>query len=84
MKQVGIRCTECDATGEIDETPCDKCSGDGIFTHPAAERARLVLDARKGKYEINFYDKLLRAGRLHASFEVIGRSAHGCRELVEG
>ena len=72
MKQVGIRCTECDATGEIDETPCDKCSGDGIFTHPAAERARLVLDARKGKYEINFYDKLLRAGRLHASFEVIG------------
>ena len=59
--------------------------GEGIFTHPAAERARLVLDARKGKYEINFYDKLLRAGRLHASFEVIGAlSAHGCRGLAEG
>jgi hypothetical protein len=72
MKQVGIRCTECDATGEIDETPCDKCGGDGVYTHPAAERARLVLDARKGKYEVNFYEKLLVAGRLHASFEVIG------------
>lgn len=72
MKQVGVRCKDCNGTGEIDDEECDRCEGEGLYTHPAAERARLVLEARKGKYEINFYHKLLRAGRLHASFEVIG------------
>lgn len=40
--------------------------------HPAAERATRILDARQAKYEINFYKKLLQAGRLHPSFEIIG------------
>jgi hypothetical protein len=40
--------------------------------HPAASRAQQVLDARTAKKEIENYDKLLVAGRFHASFVVIG------------
>ncbi len=40
--------------------------------HPAAVRAREVLQARQAKYLINFLDKLLLAGRFHASLNVIG------------
>jgi hypothetical protein len=40
--------------------------------HPAAEKAKEVLDARIAQKEIELYDKLLMAGRLHASFKVIG------------
>lgn len=40
--------------------------------HPAAGRAQECLDARKAQKEIEIYDKLLQAGRFHASFKVIG------------
>lgn len=40
--------------------------------HPAAIRAKEVLLARKAEKEIELYDKLIFAGRLHASFVVIG------------
>ena len=40
--------------------------------HPAAIRAQEVLDARMAKWECDLYDKLLIAGRFHASFNVIG------------
>lgn len=40
--------------------------------HPAKERAQKVLEARKAKSELDLYNKLLRAGRFHASFVVIG------------
>jgi hypothetical protein len=40
--------------------------------HPAASRAREVLDARIAEKEIQLYDKLLKAGRFHASFNIIG------------
>lgn len=40
--------------------------------HPAAARAQEVLDARMSKWECDLYDKLLQAGRFHASFRVIG------------
>lgn len=40
--------------------------------HPASKKAALVLDARKAIKEIELYDKLLEAGRLHASFKIIG------------
>lgn len=40
--------------------------------HPAAIRAQEVLDARMAQKEIELYDKLIRAGRFHASFKVIG------------
>ncbi len=58
--------------GVKDEQPevCPRCNGTKI--HPAAARAREVLDARKAIKEIEMYDKLLKAGRFHASFRVIG------------
>lgn len=40
--------------------------------HPAAKRAQNVLDARFAGQEILLYDKLIAAGRLHASVNVIG------------
>jgi DNA polymerase I-like protein with 3'-5' exonuclease and polymerase domains len=40
--------------------------------HPAAKRAQEVLEARMAKWEVDLYDKLLKAGRFHASFRVIG------------
>jgi hypothetical protein len=54
---------------------CDKCN-EGLVEsdkpHPAAERAQIILDARHAGKEIENYDKLLVAGRFHASFKVIG------------
>lgn len=40
--------------------------------HPVAPRAQACLDARKSQKEIEIYDKLLQAGRFHASFKIIG------------
>lgn len=62
---------------------CDECFGDGCYKcqdgfietdlpHPAAERAREILNARHAQKEIELYNKLLKAGRFHASFKVIG------------
>lgn len=62
---------------------CDHCYGegcphceDGIIPseepHPAAIRAQQILEGRRMKKEIELYDKLLKAGRFHASFQVIG------------
>jgi len=51
---------------------CENCHSTGKILHPAAYRAQAVLDARKACKEIELYDKLLLAGRFHASFKVIG------------
>lgn len=57
---------------------CDECGGEKCDVcgqtgrHPASQRAREVLDARKAKKEEEIYDKLLLARRFHASFVVIG------------
>lgn len=40
--------------------------------HPAAVRAKAVLGARTATEHMEIYDKLLQAGRFHASFVVIG------------
>jgi hypothetical protein len=40
--------------------------------HPAAEKAREVLAARSAQKEVELYDKILIAGRFHASFKIIG------------
>ena len=40
--------------------------------HPAAERARHILEIKIASKEIELYKKLLQAGRFHASFKVIG------------
>jgi len=39
---------------------------------PAAKRAQEVLDARFATKEIELFDKLIKAGKFHASFRVIG------------
>lgn len=51
---------------------CDHCGSKGKIFHPAATRAQNVLAARKATKEIEVYDKLILAGRFHASFKVIG------------
>lgn len=40
--------------------------------HAAAIKAQRVLDSRSAEKEMELYDKLLRAGRFHASFSVFG------------
>ena len=60
---------DCKCAGE---GQCATCHGKGEIKHPAAIRATEVLDARKSLKEIEIYDKILLAGRFHASFVVIG------------
>ena len=52
--------------------PCDECNNTGKYSHPAAEIAIGVLEARKAIKRIELYTKLLHSGRLHASFKIIG------------
>lgn len=65
----------------IEDEKCSRCgcTKDEISSgkicawfHPAAVRAKEVLEARQAQYEVNFYEKLLLAGRFHASFAIIG------------
>lgn len=66
-------CPMCSMLGDGAVDPaCDVCTGTNRYTHPVAERAQQVLDARLAKKEIELYDKLILAGRFHASFKVIG------------
>ena len=62
----------CECLGE----GCNECDGDGLLKsdepHQAAIRAQEILDFRHAKKEIELYEKLLVAGRFHASFVVIG------------
>lgn len=52
---------------------CEECNFTGKLPAPAyAQRAADVLEARKMKKEVELYDKLIVAGRFHASFKVIG------------
>lgn len=57
---------------ETTNPDCPDCKGAGKTLHPAAKRAKAVLDARHAYKEIELYDKLIHAGRFHASFKVIG------------
>jgi hypothetical protein len=58
------------------DAECPKCGGAGLIStdtkHPAAVRANEILDARRAKKKIEILDKILAAGRFHASFDVIG------------
>lgn len=51
---------------------CSVCEGKGTLPHLAAIRAQEVLDARASTKEVEIFDKLIHAGRFHASFKVIG------------
>lgn len=62
-------CTQCEGIG------CKDCEDGLVATdepHPAAVRAREILDARHAVKEIELLDKLILAGRFHASFKIIG------------
>ena len=65
-------CFKCMAGLEPD---CLRCGGTGTLKkgiHPAALRAEEVLGIKIAKKEIELYNKLLIAGRFHASFRVTG------------
>lgn len=53
---------------------CEKCQKGRVYfkLHPAAVRAREVLAVKLAAKEEELYKKLLKARRLHASFNVIG------------
>ena len=66
-----------------DAEVCDDCYGSGCDAcdegfvgsgtpHPVAETANLILEGRSAKNKINTLNKILSAGRFHASFAVIG------------
>lgn len=62
-------CNDCFGAG------CHNCDDGFVDTggrHPAAIRAQEIYDFRIAGNEIKLYDKLLTAGRFHASFVVIG------------
>jgi hypothetical protein len=66
-------CPMCSMLGDGAVDPdCSICRGTNSYTHPVADRAQEVLDARLARKEIELYDKLLLARRFHASFKVIG------------
>lgn len=52
--------------------PCEHCNESGFICHPAGAIAKGILEARKAVKRIELYTKLIHAGRLHASFKVIG------------
>ena len=58
-----------------DDPQCARCGGTGVLKvgrHPAGVRALEILKVKFAAKEIELYDKLLLAGKFHASFVVIG------------
>lgn len=64
------------AYGNGENVACRDCGGTGLVDtdqpHPVSARARYLLDARHAAKEVELYDKLLLAGRFHASYKIIG------------
>lgn len=74
MEILGFEDSDADLTSSTKRTVLEKLSKmeiDGV-PHPAALRAKEVLEARQADYEANFYEKILLAGRFHASSSIIG------------
>jgi hypothetical protein len=67
--RLSVVCGKCNGAGCNN---CDEGLIPGPDQHPAASRAEEIIKARKSKKEIEIYDKLILAGRLHADFTVIG------------
>lgn len=61
-------CSKCEGIG------CSRCDGGSLKKgqHPAAKRAAKLLAIKVAAKEVELYTKLLRAGKFHASFKVIG------------
>ena len=53
----------------VKKKKCTYCNGE---KHPAAVIATMVLKARRAQKEVELFDKLIKAGKFHASFKVIG------------
>ena len=71
----GIGCVRCRQTGKIDASipPIyDKSGGIKTGNHPAAIRARTILDVKEAAKEVELYQKLIKAGKFHPDFNVIG------------
>ncbi len=66
----GGGCPRCNDSGFLKAStpPCDE----GMGNHPAAYRAKEILDIKIAAKEVELYNKLLKAGRFHASFIVVG------------
>ncbi len=65
-------CTRCVAERNPN---CMRCGGTGevpIGEHPAAKRALEVLAVKIAAKEVELYEKLIHAGKFHASFNIIG------------
>jgi hypothetical protein len=69
-------CLKCDGTGVFGVGTCQRCEGKGRLEpgqkHPAAVRARTILDVKAAVKEVELYEKLILAGRFHASFNIVG------------
>ena len=66
-------CTKCHG----DDPNCARCGGGSLGVvepgkHPAAIRAKTILNIKFAAKEVELYNKLLMAGKFHASFVVIG------------
>jgi len=77
MVEEDEECTKCEGKGcprcddgmlRANVPPCDEDMGN----HPAAYRAKEILDIKVAAKEVELYNKLLLAGRFHASFVVVG------------
>ncbi len=60
-KCMGLGCVRCEGTGELKP---------GL--HPASKRAAEILRIKEAAKEVELYTKLLKAGRFHPSFNIIG------------
>ncbi len=68
-------CLRCEGKGRIDASAAivyDKTGGIKVGNHPAAQRARKLLDIKVASKEVELYQKLLHAKRFHPDFNVIG------------
>jgi len=71
----GDGCVRCFDKGTMDahrEIIFDDSGGIEVGNHAAAVRAAEILDAKAAAKEIELYDKLIKAGKFHPDFEVIG------------
>jgi hypothetical protein len=77
MVEEDEECAKCEGKGCV---RCDdgmlkasvKPCGEDMGNHPAAYRAKEILDIKIAAKEVELYNKLILAGRFHASFVVVG------------
>jgi hypothetical protein len=68
-------CSKCEGSGVYESRSCPRCEGEGRLKpglHPASRRASQILEVKFASKEKELYEKLLLAGKFHASFNVIG------------